>query len=114
MAKLTIIYWRDIPAQVIGQQGRKRHKQELSKRFAVGIDRAAMRAGRGSSKAYLEDWRRESRPCEGDMQQAVSEEVTRLEEQFPAAVLEAFVKAGGVDKSKQSGSDQKTRTNAGK
>ena len=113
MAKLTIIYWRDIPAQVIGQRGRKRHKQELSKRFGVGIDRAAMRAGRGSSKAYLEDWRRESRSCDGDMQQAVSEEVTRLEEQFPAAVLEAFVKAGGVDKSKQSGSDQeKTRANS--
>ena len=100
MAKLTTIYWRDIPAQVIGQQGRKRHKQELSKRFAVGIDRAAMRAGRGSSKAYLEDWRRESRPCEGDMEQAVGEEVARLEEQFPDDVLEAFVKAGGVDKTK--------------
>ena len=101
MAKLTIIYWRDIPAQVIGQLGRKRHKQELSKRFAVGIDRAAMRAGRGSSKAYLEDWRRESRPCEGEMEQAVSDEVTRLEEQFPDDVLEAFVKASGIDNSKQ-------------
>lgn len=101
MAKLTIIYWRDIPAQVIGQLGRKRHKQELSKRFAVGIDRAAMRAGRGSSKAYLEDWRRESRPCEGEMEQAVSDEVVRLEEQFPDDVLEAFVKASGIDNSKQ-------------
>ena len=39
MAKLTIIYWRDIPAQVIGQQGRKRHKQVLDNRFAVAIDR---------------------------------------------------------------------------
>jgi hypothetical protein len=106
MAKLTVIYWRDIPAQVIGQRGRKRHKQELSKRFAVGIDRAAMRAGRGSSKAYLEDWRRESKLCEGDMEQAVSEEAIRLEEQFPDYVLEAIVKAGGVDKSKQSDTDQ--------
>ena len=105
MAKLTTIYWRDIPAQVIGQQGRKRHKQELSKRFAVGIDRAAMRAGRGSSKAYLEDWRRESRRCEGDMEQAVREEVARLEEQFPDNVLETFIKAGGVDKAKQTDSN---------
>lgn len=62
MAELTTIFWRDIPAQLIGQQGRKRQKQELSSRFAVAIDRAAMRAGCGSSKAYLEDWRRESRP----------------------------------------------------
>ena len=95
MAKLTIIYWRDIPAQVIGQQGRKRTKQELSGRFAVAIDRAAMRAGRGSSKAYLEDWRRESRPVEGDMQELVAAEIEQLEAQFPDDILETIVKAGG-------------------
>lgn len=94
--KLTTIYWRDIPAQVIGQQGRKRHKQVLSKRFAVAIDRAAMRAGRGSSQAYMDDWRRESHPCEGNLQQTVSAEVALLEAQFPAALLEAVVKAGGI------------------
>jgi hypothetical protein len=95
VAKLTTIYWRDIPAQVIGQQGRKRHKQELSKRFAVAIDRAAMRAGRGSSKAYLEDWRRDSRPCKGDMQEIVATEVKKLEAQFSDDKLETVVKAGG-------------------
>ena len=94
--KLTTIFWRDIPAQVIGQQGRKRHKQVLSTRFAVAIDRAAMRAGRGSSQAYMDDWRRESHPCEGHLKQTVSEEVARLEAQFPEALLEAVVKAGGI------------------
>ena len=96
MPKLTTIYWRDIPAQVIGQQGRRRHKQELSKRFAVAIDRAAMRAGRGSSDAYLEDWHRLSRSCEGDIEQAVRAELAALEAQFPDDVLEAFAKAGGL------------------
>ncbi len=95
MPKLTIIYWRDIPAQVIGQQGRTRHKQELDRRFAVAIDRAAMRAGKGSSNAYLEEWRRESRPCEGDVAQAVRDEVARLEAQFPDELLENTVKNGG-------------------
>jgi len=95
MPKLITIYWRDIPAQVIGQQGRKRVKQELEKRFAVAIDRAAMRAGKGSSSAYLEEWRRESRPCEGEIETAVSEEVARLEAQFPDDLLEATVKNGG-------------------
>jgi hypothetical protein len=97
MAKMTVIYWRDIPAQVIGQQGRTRHKQELSKRFALAIDRAAMRAGRGSSKAYLEDWRRESSPCAGDLAQAVEQVAARLEAQFPDDVLERIVKAGGIN-----------------
>jgi Virulence factor len=95
MPKLTVIYWRDIPAQVIGQQGRARHKQELDRRFAVAIDRAAMRAGKGSSNAYLEEWRRESRPCAGQIEQAVREEVARLEAAFPADLLEATVKNGG-------------------
>jgi len=80
---------------VIGQKGRKRFKQELDKRFAVAIDRAAMRAGRGSSKAYLEDWRRESQPCNVDLEQAVAEEVERLESLFPQDLLETVVKAGG-------------------
>jgi hypothetical protein len=95
MPKLTTIFWRDIPAQVIGQQGRQRFKQELDKRFAVAIDRAAMRAGKGSSDAYLEEWRRESRPCEGDVGQAVRDEVARLEAQFPDDLLEATVKNKG-------------------
>lgn len=101
MAKLTIIYWRDIPAQVIGQQGRKRHKQVLGNRFAVAIDRAAMRAGKGSSNAYLEEWRRESKPCDGEIEEAVKAEAARLEAQFPDDLLESTVKAGGTIKNDQ-------------
>ncbi len=103
LAKLTTIYWRDIPAQVIGKQGRKRHRQELSPRFAKAIDRAAMRAGRGSSDAYLEDWRRVSRQVDVDLLTAVSDEVARLEAQFPDNVLEAAVKAGGIQAQQEPG-----------
>ena len=96
MPKLTTIYWRDIPAQVIGQQGRTRRRQVLDPRFAEAIDRAAMRAGKGSSKAYLEEWRRESRACEGAIEDAVREEAARLEAAFPDDLLEATVKNGGT------------------
>ena len=98
MPKLTTIYWRDIPAQVIGQQGRKRFKQVLDNRFAVAIDRAAMRAGKGSSDLYLEEWRRESRRVEGKLEEVVSEEVAQLEALFPEDVLEAVTKSGGKNK----------------
>jgi hypothetical protein len=60
MTKLITVYWRDIPAQVIAKQGRNKVKKVLHPRFARAIDRAAMRAGRGSSDKYLEDWRRET------------------------------------------------------
>lgn len=97
MAKLICIYWRDIPAQVVGRAGRKGgFKKELAPRFAKAIDRAAMRAGRGSSDAYLEDWRREAEAISGDLEAAVDERVQQLESQFDDAFLEAVVKAGGL------------------
>jgi len=96
MAKLTTIFWRDIPAQVIGQLGRKRFKLVMPKRFAVAIDRAAMRAGKGSSNAYLDEWRRESRPCDGNVEEAVNTEAARLDAEFPDDLLETIVKAGGT------------------
>jgi hypothetical protein len=95
MAKLICIYWRDIPAQVIGRVGRDNHKKELNPRFAKAIDRAAMRAGRGSSDAYLADWRRESEPVSGDIEQLVADKVTELEAAFPDDLLERVVKNGG-------------------
>ncbi len=96
MTKLITVYWRDIPAQVIAKQGRNKVKKVLHPRFARAIDRAAMRAGRGSSDKYLEDWRRETRPCEGEMEAAVCQEVENLEGRFPPDVLDTVVRAGGL------------------
>jgi hypothetical protein len=96
MAKLISIFWRDIPAQVIGRVGRDNIKRELPPRFAAAIDRAAMRAGRGSSDAYLADWRRESEEVTGDVEQLVAERAAALEARFPDEYLEAVVKAGGL------------------
>ncbi len=97
MAKLICIYWRDIPAQVLGRVGRKtRFKKELQPRFAKAIDRAAMRAGRGASDAYLEDWRREYEEVSGDLETVVNERVAALESQFDDKFLESIVKAGGL------------------
>ena len=97
MAKLICIYWRDIPAQVVGRAGRKSgFKKELEPRFAKAIDRAAMRAGRGSSDAYLEDWRRVAEDVEGDLEAAVKARVAELESSFTADYLEKVVKAGGL------------------
>ena len=59
MASLTILYWRDIPSQVIVKSGRSSAKRELSERFIRAIDAAAMHAGAKSDDAYLAEWRRE-------------------------------------------------------
>jgi hypothetical protein len=95
VAKLISIYWRDIPAQVVGRAGRTNVKKELAPRFAKAIDRAAMRAGRGSSDAYLADWRRETEHVAGDLELLVAQRVAELESRFDDAYLESIVKAGG-------------------
>jgi len=95
--RLITIYWRDIPSRVVGRRGRKSlFKQSLDSRFERAIERAARRAGGGSSKQYLEDWRRESRPCGSELEREVADEVARLEAQFPPDTLEKVVRAAGT------------------
>jgi hypothetical protein len=58
--------WRDIPSQVLIKRGRDRGKYMLSARFQEAIDRAAMRAGKGGSDAYLDEWRRVTTAIEAE------------------------------------------------
>ncbi len=96
MAKRTIIYWSDIPSQVIVKQGRTSAKTQLSKRFMEAIDKAAMRAGRQGSKEYLEDWRREIEPCQGDPQTIANTTSQKLESYYSDEKLKAIVKNKGI------------------
>jgi hypothetical protein len=97
VTRLITIYWRAIPAQVLGRRGRRTvHKRVLHPRFQEAIDRAAMRAGKGSSNDYLADWRRVASPCEDDLEQAVAEEVARLEAMFDDRSLDKLARAKGL------------------
>ncbi len=97
MAKLTTVYWRDIPAQVIAKERRDAAKAVLSERFAEAIDKAAMRAKMAGTDAYLEQWRREVVDCGADLQTAVDVAAARLEADFDDARLQALVRNGGLD-----------------
>jgi hypothetical protein len=98
VASLIIISWRDIPAQVIVKRGRETAKVQLSHRFQEAVDRAAMRAGKGSSDAYLADWARSApRPCGDDLNAEAAAEAARLEAKYTDAELERLVRAKGVD-----------------
>jgi len=97
MPALSIISWRDIPAQVIVRRGRETAKVQLSARFQEAVDRAAMRAGKGSSDAYLADWKRsEPRPCGDDIQAEAAAEAARLEATFSDERLEQLIRAKGL------------------
>ena len=96
MAKSTIIFWRDIPSQVVVKQGRTSAKAQLSKRFMEAIDKAAMRAGRQGSKEYLEDWRRVIDTCKGDPETIANTIAEELEQNYPDEILNAMVKNNGL------------------
>lgn len=95
-AKLITVYWRDIPAQVMAKKGRESAKVMLSSRFQEAIDRAAMRAGKGGSDAYMSEWRRASRECSDDLQAEVDAEAERIENAWSDEDLAAITRNRGV------------------
>ena len=97
MAQRIILYWRDIPTQVIVRQGRVTEKRELSERFALAVDAAAMQAGMSGSDAYLEQWRRGTpEACGDDMVAEVAAGAAGLEAAFDRETLASYVKNGGA------------------
>ena len=96
MVQLTIVYWRDIPAQVIAKQKRTTAKRVLPERFEKAIDRAAMRSGARDSDAYLAEWRRgEPTPCGDDLEAEAAAAAERLDAEYDDDRLAALVAAGG-------------------
>lgn len=96
MPDVTIVYWRDIPAQVIVGQGRRATKVQLAERFEQAIDRAAMKAGARDSDAYLADWRKaEAYSLDGDAEEVARAEAARIEADYDAARLKALIENHG-------------------
>ncbi len=98
MAQLTIVYWRDIPAQVIVKAGRQNAKRQLDERFEKAIDRAAMRADLKDTDSYLAEWRRaEPVDCGDDLEAEADAAARRLEQDYSPDRLRDLVSAGGWD-----------------
>lgn len=96
MASLVIVYWRDIPAQVLVRDGRRRERCQLPERFQQAIDQAAMRAGARDEDAYLADWRK-SEPIEmdGDPLAIAQKEGARLDNAYPKERIRSLVAGFG-------------------
>ena len=98
--KKILVFWRDIPAQVLVRRGRDKAKVMLSNRFQVAIDRAAMRAGRGGSEQYLEDWRRETSLLEtqGTLSDVAASIASEIEKKFSDEDIKTLIKNKGLNK----------------
>jgi hypothetical protein len=96
MANRIVVYWRDIPAQVIIKKGRATAKRELSLRFTEAIDMCAMRTGAAETDDYLAEWRRAD-PIEvsDDLEAEADKAAAELEAAYDKERLVALVKGGG-------------------
>jgi len=95
-AELIVLYWRDIPAQVIVNRGREVAKRHLSERFEVAMAKAAMRAQVRDSDSNLAEWRRtEPVPCGDDLEAEVTAAAARLEADYDDERLDRLIASGG-------------------
>ena len=98
MADLTIVFWRDIPAQLLIGSGRKALKLKLSDKFEKAIDRCAMKIGAKDSESYLKDWHKRTVPLQSIGPNAIELEAERLEQDYDTEKLKALILNNGWSK----------------
>ncbi|KAB1086957.1 hypothetical protein F4V91_11285 [Neorhizobium galegae] len=96
MADRIVVFWRDIPAQVIIKKGRQTAKRELSLRFTEAIDMCAMRSGAAGTDDYLAEWRKaDPIAVSDDLEAEADSAAAALEAAYDREKLVALVKTGG-------------------
>ena len=96
MPDVTIVYWRDIPAQVIVGKGRRGAKAPLHERFEQAIDRAAMKTGAAGTDAYLAEWRKAAPyKVDGEQGEIALSEAAKIEAEFDQERLKALISNDG-------------------
>ena len=92
MPDVTIVYWRDIPAQVIVGKGRRGSKVQLTERFEQAIDRCAMRIGARDTDSYLAEWRKvRVKSLDGDPDEIAKSEAAALEAEYDQDRLKVLI-----------------------
>ena len=96
MPDVVVVFWRDIPAQVMVGKGRRGSKRQLEERFEQAIDRAAMKVNAKDADAYLAEWRKAAPyPKEGEPDAIVEAEALRLEAEYDNDRLKALIAKDG-------------------
>ncbi len=99
MPEVLIVYWRDIPAQVIVGKGRRASKKQLAERFEKAIDRCAMKTGMSDTDNYLDEWRKSSRGMVDGIQEEIALEIAQqLENDFDNKKLKKLIANDGWER----------------
>jgi hypothetical protein len=96
MPEVTIVYWRDIPAQIIVGKGRSGAKVKLTERFEQAIDRCAMKIGAKDADAYLAEWRKAAPfTVEGEQMDVAQAEAAKIEAEYDSERLKSLITSDG-------------------
>ena len=96
LPEVTIVYWRDIPAQVIVGKGRRGSKRPLPERFEQAIDRVAMKIGAENSDAYMAEWRKaDPVSVEGDPEAIADTEAARIDVEYDRERIKKLIANDG-------------------
>jgi hypothetical protein len=96
MPDVTVVYWRDIPAQVIVGKGRRGAKVQLPERFEQAIDRCAMKIDAKDSDAYLAEWRKaEPYALDGEQDAVAKSEADRLDAEYDLDKIKQLIANDG-------------------
>ncbi|MBO6603816.1 MULTISPECIES: virulence factor [Paracoccaceae] len=101
MPAVTIVYWRDIPAQIIVGKGRRGSKAPLPERFEQAIDRCAMKVGAKDDDAYLADWRKAAPfEVEGEPDEIAAAQADLLDRTYDQDRLKTLIANDGWESGK--------------
>ena len=95
MEEYTIVYWRDIPAQLIKGKGRNASKIKLNERFEIAIDRCAMKVGAKDSESYIKHWKKVRRCFQTDSNGSLESEAKILELEYTNNKLNELIANSG-------------------
>ena len=91
-----IIYWRDIPTQVRGRNGRSRLTRPLSPRFQKAIHRAAFCAKAINGLDYIEEWQLSDwQDRDDNVEDVLTAVVTQLENDYTDVRLDKLARNKG-------------------
>ncbi|MFT4650665.1 MAG: hypothetical protein ACI8XX_000476 [Polaribacter sp.] len=97
IGKLKIVFWRDIPGQVVIRDRRRSTRLRLSAKFMRAIERAAYRLKKHQKDVWFDPWHDVDQPFMGDINEQGRLLVEHIEQHYSDAVLDQLSRASGKD-----------------
>ncbi len=101
MAQLKVVFWRDIPGQVVYRDGGRNRRLRLSPRFFRAIERATYRLKKTGEDALFDPWHDVAQPVDGNVREQAAQLVRQLESDYTDDILDSLARSNGLDQARK-------------